>query len=189
MKYSLFVNASTEFLCHLLQSFQGKTNKKEKWYGTDFSVESVSGSTMERWEQPPSPASIGLDFPRPNKFIPSEMGLEVKYPPASIDRFRKRSFEEKIAPLPPPEIIRDDGSEGRWTVYYKADNRFGQPKAFVIFQLLTKEVSSSAKKAALANLYEFAVSDKLTEYAYDAGLAGTSCLYCSDSCLLFISLN
>jgi len=49
---------------------------------------------------------------------------------------------------------------------------YGQPKAFVIFELLTKEVYSSAKAAALSNMYEFCVADKLTEYAYDAGLAG-----------------
>lgn len=127
---------------------------------------------MTRWKQPPKPKSLGLDFPRPNKFIPSEEGLRVKYTPPPIDRFRKRTFEEKIAPLPPPQVIRDDGAEGRWKVYYKPDDRFGQPKAFIIFQLLTQEVSSTAKKAALANMYEFAVSDILTEYAYDAGLAG-----------------
>jgi secreted Zn-dependent insulinase-like peptidase len=136
-------------------------------------VERVPESLMTRWGQPPKPKTLGLDFPRPNTFIPSEAGLQVKYPPRRPDRFRKRTFEEKIAPLPSPEVIRDDGAEGRWKVYYKPDDRFGQPKAFVIFQLLTKEVSSTAKKSALANMYEFAVSDKLTEYAYDAGLAGT----------------
>jgi insulysin len=77
-----------------------------------------------------------------------------------------------VAAIPPPRIIRDDGPEGRWTVYYKPDNTFGQPKAFVIFQLLTKQVYSSAKAAALSSLFEFCVGDKLTEYAYDAGLAG-----------------
>ena len=72
-----------------------------------------------------------------------------------------------MTPLPPPRIIRDDGPEGKWTVYYKPDDRFGQPKAFVIFQLLTKEPYSNAKNAALSNLYEFCLSDKLDEYAYD----------------------
>lgn len=154
------------------KSFQGKTDKKEKWYGSDYSVERIPDSTMEAWRKPPKPQALGLDFPRPNKFIPSEAGLQIKYPPTPVDRFRKRTFEERMTPLPSPEMIRDDGPEGRWTVYYKPDNRFGQPKAFVVFQLLTKEVSSSAKKAALANMYEFALTDKLTEYAYDAGLAG-----------------
>lgn len=154
------------------KSFQGRTDKKEKWYGSDYSVEPIPKSTMDQWMQAAKPQSLELDFPRPNQFIPSEAGLKIKYPPTPKDRFRKRSFEERIAPLPPPKIIRDDGPEGRLTVYYKPDDRFGQPKAFVVFQLLTKEVSSSAKKAALANMYEFSLTDKLTEYAYDAGLAG-----------------
>ena len=77
-----------------------------------------------------------------------------------------------MAAVPPPEIIRDDGPEGRWTVYYKPDRKFGQPKAFVIFQLLTRKAYSSAQAAALSNMYEFSLTDKLGEYAYDAGLAG-----------------
>ena len=170
-----FINKLTverALLTLISKSFQGQTDKKEKWYGTDYAVERIPDATTDRWKQAAKPQSLNLDFPITNRFIPSEAGLRIKYPPEPIDRFRKRSFEERIAPLPPPRIIRDDGPEGRWTVYYKPDDRFGQPKAFVVFQLLTKEVSSSAKKAALANMYEFALTDKLTEYAYDAGLAG-----------------
>ena len=48
----------------------------------------------------------------------------------------------------------------------------GALEAFVIFQLLTPKVYSSAKAAALSNMYEFSLTDKLGEYAYDAGLAG-----------------
>lgn len=153
------------------KSFQGTTDRKEKWYSSDFLVEQIPETTLMKWKKPPAAKKFGLDYPRQNPFIPSEDGLMLKYPPATNSKYR-RSFEDRIAAIPPPQIIRDDGPEGRWTVYYKADNRFGQPKAFVIFQLLTKEVSSSAKEAALANMYEFALTDKLTEYAYDAGLAG-----------------
>ena len=149
------------------KTFQGETDKKEKWYGTEYSVQRVPEETLNRWKRSADPKSLGLYFPKPNPFIPSETGLRVKYPPPAIDRFRKRTFEDRMTPLPPPRIIRDDGPEGKWTVYYKPDDRFGQPKAFVIFQLLTKEPYSNAKNAALSNLYEFCLSDKLDEYAYD----------------------
>jgi insulysin len=149
------------------KTFQGETNQREKWYGTEYRVDPVPEATLNNWKRCANPRTLDIYFPKPNPFIPSESGLKVKYPPPPIDRFRKRTFEDRVTPLPPPRIIRDDGPDGKWTVYYKPDDRFGQPKAFVIFQLLTKEPFSSAKNAALSNLYEFCVSDKLDEYAYD----------------------
>jgi insulysin len=154
------------------KSFEGKTDRKEEWYGTDFTVEPIPQSALMKWKNCASPKSLGIGYPKQNQFIPSESGLKVKYPPAPVDRFKKRTFEDRMTPIPPPEIIRDDQPDGRWTLYFKPDDRFGQPKAFVIFELLTKEVYSTARNAALSNFYEFCVTDKLGEYAYDAGLAG-----------------
>ena len=155
----------------LSKSFKGQTDKKEYWYGTDYSVEAVPASTITQWKNPTSASELGLTMPRPNVFIPSENGLKVRFPPKPKSG-RSLTFEERMTPTPPPKVIRDDGSSGRWTVYFKPDDVYGQPKAFVIFELLTREVYSSAKTAALSNMYEFCVADKLTEYAYDAGLAG-----------------
>ena len=155
----------------LSKSFKGQTDKKEYWYGTDYSVEAVPASTLTQWKNPTSASELGLTMPRPNVFIPSENGLKVRFPPKPKSG-RSLTFEERMTPTPPPKVIRDDGSSGRWTVYFKPDDVYGQPKAFVIFELLTREVYSSAKTAALSNMYEFCVADKLTEYAYDAGLAG-----------------
>ena len=158
----------------LSKSFAGQTNQKEKWYGTDYRVRPVPVNTMNQWRNPASPAKIGIAYPKPNVFIPSEAGLRVKTPPPSfnLDGPAKLSFEERMKPVTPPRIIRDDGPEGRWTVHFKQDDRFGQPKAFVIFQLLTKQVYSSAKCAILASLYQQCATDRLDEYAYDASLAG-----------------
>lgn len=158
----------------LSKSFQGQTDRKEVWYGTDYRVDPIPASTMSRWRNCASPKAFGIAFPKPNVFIPSEAGLQLKFPPLPTTNRdeRTRTFEERTIPIPPPKIVRDDGDDGRWTVYYKPDDKFGQPKAFVIFQLLTKEVYSSVEAAALSNMYEFCVADKLGEYAYDAGLAG-----------------
>ncbi len=156
----------------LSKSFKGQTDKKEYWYGTDYNVEPVPASTLSQWRNPISADELGLTFPRPNVFIPTENGLKLKFPPKPKTGRTQRTFEERMTAIPPPTVIRDDGSSGRWTVYYKPDDVYGQPKAFVIFELLTREVYSSAKTAALSNMYEFCVADKLTEYAYDAGLAG-----------------
>jgi insulysin len=155
----------------LSKSFKGEANQVEEWYGTNYRVDHISESTMLKWKNAIRPSELGITYPKPNTFIPGESGLRVKYlPKYSITR--PRTFEDRMAAVPPPTIIRDDGLDGRWTVYYKPDDKFGQPKAFVIFQLLTKEVYSNAKAAALSNMYEFSLTDKLGEYAYDAGLAG-----------------
>lgn len=155
----------------LSKSFKGEANQREEWYGTNYRVDPIPESTMLKWKNAARPSQLGIRYPKPNVFIPSESGLRVKYLPKT-NIFRPRTFEDRMAAIPPPRIVRDDGSDGRWTVYYKADEKFGQPKAFVIFQLFTKEVYSSAKAAALSNMYEFSLADKLDEYTYDAGLAG-----------------
>ena len=172
----------------LSKSYKGQTTRQEKWYGTEYRVDPVPYTTLLKWKMlEPTDASqqFGITYPKKNRFIPTEKGLALKFPQSNPQpQPRPRTFEERMVPIPPPKIIRDDTTRssntssttrtGRWTVYYKPDTTFGQPKAFVIFELLTKNVYSSAKSAALSNMYEFCVGDKLGEYAYDAGLAGLS---------------
>lgn len=149
----------------LSKSFVGKTDKIEKWYGTNYSVRPIPVETIMEWQNCPSPKSFKIDYPRPNVFIPSDAGLRVKFPPK--EKNLSKDFETRITPIPPPTIIRDDGAEGRWTVHYKADDRFGLPKAFVVFQLLASEISESPYKAALSTFYDACIVDRLGEYAYD----------------------
>ena len=158
----------------LSKSFEGQTDQKEKWYGTDYRVRRIPDSTMDTWRRPVAPNKLKIDFPKPNAFIPSEAGLQVKIPKPPTELAANRSFESRLTPIRPPRVIRDDGPNGRWKVYFKEDDRFGLPKAFVIFQILSSNVFANAKKAALSNLLEVCVADKLDEYAYDAGLAGLS---------------
>jgi len=151
----------------LSKTFEGKTSSVEKWYGTNYNVRPVSVSTLVKWSNCVKASELGIAYPKPNVFIPEEKGLRVKKK-VKFDEAKARSFEGRMTPPTPPTIIRDDD----WTVYFKQDDRFGEPKAFVIFQLLTKEVYSSAFFAALSQLYQTCVFDALEEYAYDATLAG-----------------
>ena len=156
----------------LSKAFEGQTDQKEKWYGTDYRVRPIPDSAMKTWKQPIAPNKLKIDFPKPNPFIPSEAGLQVKIQPSPQESAASRTFESRLTPIRPPRVIRDDGPDGRWKVYFKEDDRFGLPKAFVIFQILSNEVFGTSKKAALSNLLEICISDRLDEYAYDAGLAG-----------------
>ena len=161
------LTVDNSLLTILSTSFVGQTDSIEPIYGTQYRCDPIPLATLDRWRNPVKPKSLTVDFPRPNVFIPTEAGLRVKYPPSPVDRFRKRTFEDRLTPKEPPRVIRDDGPDGKWQVYYKPDKTYGQPKAFVILELLTKEVYANAKNAALAALYETCAIDKLGEYAYD----------------------
>jgi insulysin len=166
------LTVDNSFLTVFSKTFEGKTNKVEKWYGTQYNARPIPVSTLMKWENCASAGSIGLAYPRKNVFIPTESGLRVKKKP--VKQSVPKSFEEKLKPITPPSTIRDDGIEGRWTVYHKIDDRFGKPKAFMIFQLLTEDLYSSPRKASLASLYQQCAADKLNEYTYDARLADLS---------------
>ncbi len=156
------------------QSFEGKAKNAEKWYGTKYNVRPVTPSLQNQWTNCRQASNFGIAYPRPNVFIPDEKGLVVKKPNKNLDKIEIMSFEDRLKPVDPPELIRDDGEDGRWSVYFKQDDKFGQPKAYAIFQLLTKDTYSSPETAILAQLYQVSANDRLREYAYDAGLAGMS---------------
>jgi insulysin len=157
----------------LSKSFAGQTKKKEKWYGTDYSAVKIPSVTLASWTNPSLAKDLGMFYPRPNVFIPTEKGLALKKgvkrePP------RKKTLEGRMEPLAPPSVIRDDGAAGKWTVHYRKDDRFGLPKVYAIFEVLNNRVYSSAETVALGVLYQLCIDDYLTEYAYDATMAGLS---------------
>jgi len=174
-------SASLNLLGHLLvdsvmitvlsKTFSGKTQYREKWYGTEYNVNKIPQSFISLWSNPQYASDIGMFLPSPNIFIPSEKGLRLK-PGVKREDSSSKTFEERMTPITPPHVIRDDGPEGRWTVHYKKDDRFGLPKAFAVFQLLTSDVYSTSTRATLAMLYSICAQDSLNEYVYDANMAG-----------------
>lgn len=170
-KFVAKLRPSNTMVTVVSKSFQGKTKLKEKWYDTAYNVEAIPSAVLREWETPPKAGKLGFNYPKPNVFIPSENELKVLKPPPKTSNVPK-TFEDRMKPIAAPKIIRDDGENGKWTVFFKQDDQFGQPKAFVIFELLNSTPYSSPKNAALATLYELCASDSLNEYTYDANLAG-----------------
>ncbi|GKY92409.1 hypothetical protein MPSEU_000211500 [Mayamaea pseudoterrestris] len=150
------------------KDFEGKTTQQEVWYGTKYRARRIDDKMLENWRDAAPARTMQIDYPKPNRFIPSEAGLRVKLPVQKPIN-QKQTFEAKLRAPTAPWIIRDDD---RWTVYFKPDEQFGQPKGYVIMELVTSDVFSTPAKAATGNLFELAVSDRLSEYAYDASLAG-----------------
>jgi len=158
------------YLTVLSKTFSGKTTNSEKWYGTDYIVREIPEITKARWGMSFPSASDNIYFPRPNRFIPSESGLRVRKDITKNSNLI--TFEERMKPIPPPALVRDDGDQGRWKIYFKEDDRFGEPKALIILQLLTPKVYNSPVDSILAQLYLLSVSDYLNEFTYDAQIAG-----------------
>ncbi|CAM9884135.1 unnamed protein product [Ectocarpus sp. 4 AP-2014] len=144
--------------------------------------------------EPPLPT---LALPKPNRFIPSELGIK-EIPAASEDgssnnassteaeaggkggvhhrQQARRHSPRKVARKSPS--ARDAGGGGggveRWTLWHLQDRTFGQPRAEIYLKVVTPVANESARSAALCELVVRLVNDSLTEYSYDAYVAELS---------------
>lgn len=131
-------------------------DQKEKWYGTEYSIQPMSAKMMNRQE-----ASIPeLFLPKPNEFIPTDLAVHDKKP---VEHPAKR-----------PISLRNTPTMRLW---YKKDDRWWVPRASVFFLLKSPLVDDSAKNAVHARFFTELIQDALMEYSYDAELAGLSYQY------------
>ncbi|KXS93872.1 hypothetical protein AC578_9026 [Pseudocercospora eumusae] len=131
--------------------------KKEKWYGTQYKIERIPGDLMTDLVdiiQTPTKRPSELHLPAKNEFIPQRLDVEKK---------------EVSAPATTPKLIRNDRNVRLW---FKKDDQFWVPKANIYVALRNAIIETSPFTAVVAMLYKELVDDGLTEYAYDAELAG-----------------
>lgn len=130
-----------------LTSQKVKTNKVEKYFGTEYAFEEVGGESFQRLVNPPR--VDGMTYPEKNNFIPYNLTL----------------IEEK------PVTVRDDESAKVW---FKFDDRFKQPKVFIKLLIETPLVYDTVDHLAHSKLYEVALQEGLNEITYPISLAGLS---------------
>lgn len=134
--------------------------KQEKWYGTEYKIEKLPQDFQDDIKKAASatkeqrPAELHL--PAKNEFIPTRLEVEKK---------------EIAEPSKAPTLIRNEQNVRLW---YKKDDQFWVPKANFNVYLRNPTTKSSARNAAIAQLYADLVQDSLTEYSYDAEIAGLS---------------
>lgn len=139
------------------QDFPGGWNEKEKWYGTDYKVDTIPDDVIQEIRK--SLAEDGerladLYLPHKNEFIPTRLDvdkLEVKEPAKA------------------PRLLRDDDHVRLW---WKKDDRFWVPKANLNIQLRNPIAYESPSNHVKAALYVNMVKDVLQEYSYDADISG-----------------
>ncbi|KAF9075695.1 Metalloenzyme, LuxS/M16 peptidase-like protein [Rhodocollybia butyracea] len=145
------------------------TWEKEPWYGTQYRVERFDEDFLR---QTVSPNDIQeLFLPAPNEFIPTNLDVD------------KREVAE---PAKRPHLIRQTALS---TLWHKKDDRFWVPKANVVIDVRSPVSNASPRAAVLTRLFTELVSDSLTEFAYNAELAGLGYACVSHSNGLYVSLR
>lgn len=124
---------------------------KEKWFSTCYSVEDIPEEWAERWagdfELNPE-----LHLPAENKFIATDFTL-------------------KTSDCPDTEYpVRIVNSE-RGCLWYKKDNKFKIPKAYIRFHLISPMIQKSPENLVLFDLFVNILAHNLAEPAYEADVA------------------
>ena len=123
------------------------TDQKAQFYGAEFSLTEVGGTSFEKLKSPVRVAE--LTYPKVNDFIPNNLKLA----------------EEK------PHLVRDDDLAKVW---FQFDDRFKQPKVYLSFRIETPHIYDSVKNAQLSGLYISAIKEGLNEIVYPIQIAGLS---------------
>ncbi|KAI0636675.1 insulin-degrading enzyme [Trametes polyzona] len=141
----------------------------EPWYGTPYRVERLSEEFVKKANAPNDLKELFL--PGPNEFIPTNLNVDKK----EVDQPAKRPFLIRETPLS--------------TLWHKKDDQFWVPKAQVVMDIRSPVPNSSARAFVMTRLYADLVTDSLTEFAYDADLAGLSYNFGGHALGLYVTLS
>uniref|UniRef100_A0A8C7NN26 Nardilysin a (N-arginine dibasic convertase) n=1 Tax=Oncorhynchus mykiss TaxID=8022 RepID=A0A8C7NN26_ONCMY len=130
---------------------EGHCPLREKWFGTHYSVEDIQQEWRERWNGDFEHSS-DLHLPVENKFIATDFSL-------------------KLSDCPDTELPVRVTANDRGCLWYKKDNKFNIPKAYIRFHLISPVIQQSAKNLVLFDLLVNILGHNLAEPAYEADVA------------------
>ncbi|MBA0788900.1 hypothetical protein Gotri_006798, partial [Gossypium trilobum] len=147
------------------KKFEGLTDKVEPWYGTAYSIEKVSPSTIQAWMS--SAPNENLHLPAPNVFIPTDLSI--------------KNAQEKIKL---PVSLRKSSYSKLW---YKPDTVFFTPKAYVKINFDCPHAINSPETEVLTDLFTRLLMDYLNEYGMINADDFSLVFYCdlSPQCFVF----
>lgn len=129
---------------------EANADKKEKWYGTQYSHEKIPNSKIKEWSN--CGLNENLNLPKPNPFLASNFEI-LKY-----------EGGEEV-----PSIVFDSPLIRVW---FKQDNEYLKPKACINIDLASPIVYSDPLNCNLTHIFVQLLKDQLNEFLYDAELAG-----------------
>ncbi|XP_044023266.1 nardilysin-like isoform X2 [Siniperca chuatsi] len=130
---------------------EGQCPLREKWFGTQYSVEDIQQEWMERWTGNLE-LNSDLHLPAENKFIATDFTL-------------------KPSACPDTELPVRIAASDRGCLWYKKDNKFKIPKAYIRFHIISPVIQQSAKNVVLFDLLVNILGHNLAEPAYEAEVA------------------
>ncbi|XP_066503418.1 nardilysin b [Hoplias malabaricus] len=130
---------------------EGHCCLKEKWFGTQYSMEDIPQEWSNVWAGD-FPLNTDLHLPTENKFIATDFTLKMSDCPET--EFPVKIFDE---------------SNGR--LWFKKDTKFKIPKAYIRFNLLTPLIQESPENLVLFDIFVNILAHNLAEPAYDADVA------------------
>ncbi|XP_028251603.1 nardilysin-like isoform X2 [Parambassis ranga] len=130
---------------------EGQCPLREKWFGTQYNVEDIQPEWMERWTQNLE-LNSDLHLPAENKFIATDFTL-------------------KPSDCPDTEFPLRIADSDRGCLWYKKDNKFKIPKAYIRFHIISPVIQQSAKNVVLFDLLVNILGHNLAEPAYEAEVA------------------
>ncbi|GJJ12380.1 hypothetical protein Clacol_006621 [Clathrus columnatus] len=130
--------------------------KRDKWYTTEYRILKLDTDVL-RCTTPGVGDSENIPelyLPEPNDFIPSALNVEK----IEIAEPSKAPVKIESSPLS--------------TLWFKKDDQFWVPKASFSAYVITPMANTTPRLAVSSRLYTELVNDALTEYSYNASLAG-----------------
>jgi insulysin len=138
------------------KTFEGSTELKEHWYGTEYSIEYLNQDTCDTWSKACIDSDVTdglLKLPEMNDMIASDFGLKGI----------------KDMPVDEPKLIMDTDLCRLW---YKPDNVFDMPKVNIMCLLRTAATgSNSAVESVLSLLYSQIMQEHTNDFTYLASMA------------------
>ncbi|CUA67752.1 insulysin [Rhizoctonia solani] len=125
---------------------------KEKWYGVEYWSKPIPASLVEKAKSLED--FHGMYIPKPNEFIPKNFDVEKS---------------TVLTPSKKPSKLRTTELS---TVWHKKDDQFWIPRARIIIHLLNPICNATPRHSLLSRMFVELVKDALTEFTYDAELAG-----------------
>ncbi|XP_064138022.1 nardilysin isoform X2 [Loxodonta africana] len=130
---------------------EGKCDLKEKWFGTQYSMEDIENSWAELWNSN-FELNPDLHLPAENKYIATDFTL--------------KAFDCSETEYPVKIVNTSQGC-----LWYKKDNKFKIPKAYIRFHLISPLIQKSAANVVLFDIFVNILTHNLAEPAYEADVA------------------
>jgi len=142
------------------KKFEGFTQEKEHWYGTEYTIEDLPKDVCDTWSKACVDSDVTdgqLKLPEMNDMIASDFSLKGI----------------KDMPVDEPKLIVDTD---RCRLWYKPDNVFDMPKVNIMVLLHTAAAAAnSAVDSVLSLLYSQIMQEHTNDFTYLASMASLHC--------------